>query len=481
MKKLLSIITALTVAASATSSLVSCKVITNEFKIEITEWKNVKNLKYAFNKEKKQYEVLEDEKIIDSDVKKSLDGITGNLTSTIVNDMINSLFFNSDLSVTKNSIKTWQYLFETDNGTYADGQFRTAGFNSTQKDEIQKYYSSTKNISSLLGLMQYSKWSNIVASDEETAESGFAKLDPKTVEEIEKSKIFESSANQGITNVKIKSTPTLYSGEIGLAEKNGTTDEETDDIKISAYDKKFISESTNYDEEMAEKESGKGGYADYTVGIGTTAYAYDYSQLLVSNFNTEDIKLPVTVRKVKEQSNESKENFQKQGLILNKENSKKQQDEIIFEYTEDEKGNKNSYAYGYSLVPLDPIKMEIELINDRDLKTGKEKPESKYYVIDLTIDGLNAAFKPILGFTSYKNEKGESVEDKSGIPFVGWRFAGYQFNSSNIVSYNDDGTVLTAKAPNKKMAKSNKKFNDFNITSLTFKEVEKPIKPETTN
>ncbi|ATQ35248.1 hypothetical protein MENTO_v1c00870 [Mesoplasma entomophilum] len=474
MKKLLSIITALTVAASATSSLVSCKVITNEFKIEVPEFEQ--SLKYEFKDG--QYKPKESYKNTEADVKKALDGITGNFASSLVADMINSLFFNANLSVTQNSKNIWQYLFRTDKeGVYADGQYRTAGLNSKQQDKINDYYSNVSKIASLLGLMQYSEWSNSQSTNVEEIKVAEAKkpitLSEETIKLVNESKMFESSNNQGITNVKIKSTPKLYEGKIGLAKKTTEGIEKSEEannepIKIDSYVSSYISKETNYSEKTAKETDPNDptkGYGEYIAG---TNLAVDFfSQLLISELQGSP-EVPIQVKKVKEQSDISKENVKKQGLILNSENVAEKSKQPEFEYTEDEKGNKTPYAYGYSLVSLEPINLELTYNDNLDLKTGKPKPGNQNYIIDLTIEGLSAAFKPILGFTSYKNEKDEVVKDKSGIPYVGWRFMGYQFNSKNIIGYNEDGTQYTEK-PNKKMAATNKKFNDFNISKFEFK------------
>ncbi|ATZ21294.1 lipoprotein [Mesoplasma tabanidae] len=471
MKKLLSIITALTVAASTTSSLVSCKVITNEFKIEVPKYAS--SLKYEFKDHK--YVPKESYPNTEADVKKALDGATGTFASSLVTDMINSLFFNANLSVTKNSKSTWQYLFKTDQeGIYADGQYRTAGLNSKQQEKINDYYSKVSKITSLLGLMQYTEWSNSQSTDVEKTEGSNKPitLSEQTIKLVNDSKMFESSNNQGITNVKIKSTPKLYEGKIGLAKK---TSEETyeaeetnsESIKIDAYDSDYISKKTNYNEKTAKETDPKEptkGYGEYIAG---TNLAVDFfSQLLISQWQGSP-ETSVEVKKVEKQSDTSKENFKKQGLILNSKNAEKSK-QPVFEYTEDEKGNKTPYAYGYSLVSLEPINLELTYNDNRDLKTGEPKPGNQNYIMDLTIEGLSAAFKPVLSFTSYRNEKNEVVKEKSGTPYVGWRFMGYQFNSKNIIGYNEDGTQYTEK-PNKKMIATNKKFNDFNISKLEIK------------
>ncbi|AAT75441.1 unknown lipoprotein [Mesoplasma florum L1] len=474
MKKLLSIITALTVAASATSSLVSCKVITNGFDIEITEYKAAGNLKYTFDTNAGEYVPKTDYTTTEADVKKALDGATGTFASSLVTDMINSLFFNANLSVTQNSKDIWQYLFRTDKeGIYADGQYRTAGLNSSQNEEIDKYYSEIRNITSLLGLMQYSEWTNSNSKEVQSLdESGkpFV-LSKETLDFINnETNMFESSNNQGITNVKINSIPKLYEGNIGLATKsdNESSDaEETvyEPINITSYEKKYISKETNYNAKTAkETEDSKGekGYVDYI--SGTNLSANFFSQLLISSPQADSKpELDIQVQRVEKQSDTSKENFKKQGLVLN---SKKDTDPIVFEYTEDEKGNRTSYAYGYSLIPLAPINLEMTYNNDRDLKTGEPKPGSQNYKINLTIDGLSAAFKPVLSFTSNLDLEGNKT-DKDGTPYVGWRFMNYQFNSKNIIGYDEQGNQFTDK-PSKKMTATNKKFNDFNITDLTF-------------
>ncbi|AVN58698.1 hypothetical protein [Mesoplasma florum] len=484
MKKLLSIITALTVAASATSSLVSCKVITNSFDIEITQYKEVKKLKYTFDKTAGEYVAKPEYTTTEADVKKALDGATGTFASSLVTDMINSLFFNANLSVTQNSKDIWQYLFRTDKeGIYADGQYRTAGLKRGQNEEIDKYYSEITNITSLLGLMQYSEWSNSQSTEVEKTEEGKKPiiLSNDTINEINNSKMFESSNNQGITNVKIKSTPYLYEGKIGLAETNDKKKETNNELtEISKYNSQYISQKTNFNQKTANETDPNDptkGYGEYIAG---TNLATDFfSQLLISTpQGTETPEIPIHVKKVKEQSDLSKENFKKQGLILNSEAAKKSEEQIVFEYTEDDKNNKTSYAYGYSLVSLEPINLELTYNDNRDLKTGKGNGND--YIIDLTIEGISAAFKPFLSFTSYRDEKGEVVKEKSGTPYVGWRFMGYQFNSNNIINCNDDGTEITDKKP-KKMTKSNKKFNDFNITNLTFEKVIQETKPETGN
>ncbi|ATZ20614.1 hypothetical protein [Mesoplasma coleopterae] len=474
MKKLLSIITALTVAASATSSLVSCKVITNEFKIEVPEYEQ--SLKYEFKDG--QYKPKESYKNTEADVKKALDGATGTFASSLVTDMINSLFFNANLSVTENSKDIWQYLFRTDKeGIYADGQYRTAGFKKSQNEEIDKYYSEITNITSLLGLMQYSEWTNSNSNEVQSLdESGkpFV-LGKETIDLINESNMFESSNNQGITNVKINSTPKLYKGNIGLASKtnNGSSDAketvyEPIDITKADYNFKYISTDTNYNEKTAkETEDSKGtkGYVDYI--SGTNLSADFFSQLLISSPEADSTpELDIQVQRVEKQSETSKENFKKQGLVLNSEKSEKDTDPIVFEYTQDEKGNRTSYAYGYSLIPLAPVNLELTYNNNRDLKTGEPKPGSQNYKINLTIDGLSAAFKPVLSFTSNLDLEGKKT-DKDGIPYVGWRFMNYQFNSKNIIGYDEKGIQFTEK-PSKKMTATNKKFNDFNITDLTF-------------
>lgn len=470
MKKLLSIITSLTVAASATSSLISCKVITNSFEIEIVNWKDAGDLTYKFNKDTGLYEVKKDfpseDKTKITNVKKALDGASGTFASALVADMINAVFFNADLSVTKNSKKTWQYLFRTsEENVYVDGQFRTAGLNSQQTKEIDEYYKKTKNISSLLGLVQYSKWSNSSASTYDS-ESKIKVLTDLQIDEIEKSKMFESSNNQGITKVEIKSSPTKYNGTIGLGEK------EKDTSEISKYESPYISKETNFNEKTAndtKEDDASKGYAEYVFG---TNLAYDFfSQLLISTID-ESPELPITVKKVEKQSDESKENVKKQGLILNSKSEAKADQPIVFEYTENDKDEKKQYAYGYSLVSMQPIDLEITYNDNIDLKTKEAKGTN--YVIDLTIDGISAAFKPVLSFTSNKVLKDgkETPSETNGTPYIGWRFMGYQFNSKNIVGYNEDGTLFTEKAPNKKMPALNKKFDDFNISELTFKKVE---------
>ncbi|AVN64833.1 hypothetical protein CG002_00395 [Mesoplasma florum] len=480
MKKLLSIITALTVAASATSSLVSCKVITNSFDIEITNWETPGELTYKFNKQSKKYEVKADSNKTEvqkkSDVKKALDGVTGTFASTLVSDMINSLFFNANLSVTENSKKTWQYLFENDKGTYSDGQYRTAGFNKTQEQKIDEYYSSVENISSLLGLMQYSEWSTSNSTKTKKNEQSEGSnqpivIDPETIKLINDSQMFDSSNNQGITNVQIKSTPNLYKGKIGLAQSSSEQKQSGEDessIKISEYTSDYISEQTNFNEKTANETSDSDatkGYGEYVAG--TNIIVDPFSQLLISK-EKESPEIAIQVKEVKEQSETSKENYnKKQGLVLNSEDAQKSDEPITFEYTKNDKGVKTGYAYGYTLVSLEPIDLQLTYNDNRDLKTGKEN--GKDYVIDLTIDGLSAAFKPILGFTSNK-DKDDKQTSFDGIPYVGWRFMGYQFNSKNIVSYNDDGSAITVTPPDKKMTKSNKKFNEFNITKFEFKE-----------
>ncbi|AVN64144.1 MULTISPECIES: hypothetical protein [Mesoplasma] len=471
MKKLLSIITALTVAASATSSLVSCKVITNGFDIEITEYKAAGNLKYAFDTNAGEYVPKTDYTTTEADVKKALDGATGTFASSLVTDMINSLFFNANLSVTQNSKDIWQYLFRTDKeGIYADGQYRTAGLNSSQNEEIDKYYSEITNITSLLGLMQYSEWTNSNSNEVQTLdESGTPfVLGKETIDLINESNMFESSNNQGITNVKINSTPKLYEGNIGLAPKPNE-DTTYDPIDVTDYSSRYISEKTNYNAKTAkETEDSKGekGYVDYI--SGTNLSADFFSQLLISSPEADSKpELDIQVQRVEKQSDKSKENFKKQGLVLNSEKSEKDTDPIVFEYTQDEKGNRTSYAYGYSLIPLAPINLELTYNNDRDLKTGEPKPGSQNYKINLTIDGLSAAFKPVLSFTSNLDVDGKKT-DIDGTPYVGWRFMNYQFNSKNIIGYDEQGNQFTEK-PSKKMTATNKKFNDFNITDLTFK------------
>ncbi|ATZ17694.1 lipoprotein [Mesoplasma melaleucae] len=463
MKKLLSIITSLTVAASATTSLVSCKVITNLFKIEISNWEAAGDLKYKFDTKEGIYKptpydssTTDDQK--KANVKKALDGASGTFASSLVADMINSVFFNSELNVTKNTIKTWQYLFRTNQeGVYADGQFRTAGLNSSQEDEIKEYYSKVTNISSLLGLYQYTKYTSTESSTK--ADANLTKLSPETINEIETSGIFSSSNNQGITNVKINFTPSLYEGKIGLGNLTG-------DTEIKKYDSNYISPTTNYNAKTAketEKDPSK-GYKEYLAG---TNIAYNFfQQLMILEVKSTDLELPITVKEVKEQSETSKKNVKKQGLILNPKSSEKATEPIVFEYTTNDKKEKTAYSYGYSLVSLAPIDLEITYNDNVDLKTGT--PNGKNYLIDLTIDGLSAAFKPILNFTSNKDEE-DKTTTSNGTPYIGWRFMGYQFNSKNIVGYNEDGTLFTEKR-SKKMTATNKKFNDFNITKLEFKE-----------
>ncbi|AVN60109.1 hypothetical protein CG007_00475 [Mesoplasma entomophilum] len=498
MKKLLSIITALTVAASATSSLVSCKVITNEFKIEFDKKKSVNNkIKYTWNETTKSYipkQYNENETgQQDIDFKNALEGYygIGRFASSLISDSINALFYNADLSSTKNNLNVWQYTFRTeDKERYSDGQYRTAGL--SKEEDIKKYYDNPGNISSMKGLVEYNK-NKLKNKQTENVDQkdGPIILDDTTMSFI--NNMFDSSNNQGITNVKIISDLDLYEGKINKYSKSS---QETKSSLLkweSGDNKNFISEETNYNAKMAKEKK----YNDFVVGGDMNALSFDpFSQVLISGFSSnstfenenhtplDDLTKSIKINEVNEQT-ETK--GRKAGEILNKKDDASVKEgnksNIVFEYSKKENKDKDGkgngtftytpFTYGYALLPLNDLEMEISYNTDIELKTGK--PRGDDYKINVTISGLNAAFQPKLGFTTQYKEDGSLDAVNSGNPYLGWQFAGYQFNSKNILQYDENGDLFTERI-SKKVPPYNKKFNDFNIAKLSFEKVQNESK-----
>ncbi|ASZ08846.1 hypothetical protein CK556_00500 [Mesoplasma chauliocola] len=471
MKKLLSIITALTVASSATSSLVSCKVLTNPFDISFNNWKTLESLKYEFNEITGEYEQNQNYENKEEDVKKALDGAYGAFGSTIVSDIINSLFYNANLNVTKNSQRVWQYLYTNDDtkdkGIYADGQFRTAGISSKNEAEVKAYYENVTQVASILG---YSQWSQNGADK---------RLDDDTINYI--NQMFDSSKNQGITDVKIDTNLSVYNGKVNLFESednSGTYDENTKKTWTSGEDKNYVSNEIYKNQWAIDNDK-----YEETI-LGTNFGVDPYSQLFISEVNGLDETISnlnnnITINQVTEQSEENKKH--EQGEILNSQDSSSNDSEqgIEFEYVQKENKDKNNnvtsytytpYAYGYALIPMQNVKMQITYNDDRDLRTGEARGND--YILDVEVSGLNAAFKPVLGFTTEIDKNQNLINTKDRKPYVGWRFAGYQFNSKNILGFQEDGKAFTER-PDKNMTPTNKKFNDFKIESLKIVKQEK--------
>lgn len=485
MRKLLSIITAVCVVSTSATTLTSCatKLLTNTYTIDLANYDELaKEIKHKWDG-KDQYVPVrwessgndESAKIKQEhkEVKSSVNGVL-NQGNAVVQDLMNVIFFNASTSITNpnRSLQSHQYIFKTDvNNVFVDGQSITAGINSNKKEDITNYYleyeKSNKGIASILGLYEYSKYKE----EQPTTKATPTNLINKE-QRIFVNKMFNSSNNQGIKSIKFEQNSQFVDGKISLFNSNAEIGSQQ---KVDEYKTPWISKTkSNY---SSKAKYGDGDLEKYIAGASSNLDPF--SQTLLSNSSVDLKNSNIELKRVAEDADFSEV---KKGAILNPSTTPNQP--VTFEYkwniTKDKDGKETNRTlatntYGYQLVKLEPVKMKI-VYNDNIKLTKNENGEDDYvgnnYEIDITVDGLYAYFAPILGYI--QNDFTEDLKNKEKL-YLGWRLAGYQFNSTNILGYDEKGDALTNSIKpfqDKSLPLWKNKYNEMSITNFSIKEKE---------